>query len=88
MNGQASKATDRDIRRAFGERAVGLVDTHGEVIEDVILPALNSLHTIAEHHDRRLGIIEARSWPARWHRMKTEIWPNLWHGFTHPFENL
>ncbi len=61
MNASASKATNRQIRRAFGEDAVETINQQGETLQSVVIPRLMTLGQTAETVDRRLGSLEQRA---------------------------
>jgi len=61
MNGATAKAIRRDVRRAVGANAIGVIEASRQQIHHQILPNLNALHTRLEHVDDRLHALEARA---------------------------
>lgn len=61
MSARTAKATNRQIRRAFGEDAVETINRQGETLQSVILPRLMTLGQTAETVDRRLVALEHRA---------------------------
>lgn len=61
MNGRAAKASNRQIRRAFGEQALDTLNQQGETLQSVVVPRLMTLGKDMTTVSRRLDALETRS---------------------------
>lgn len=64
MSGATAKAVRRDLRRAVGEEAAGIIDAHTQVIDNQIIPNINTLTAQRDNHENRIRILEEhdRAW--------------------------
>lgn len=60
MSESVAKAARRDLRRAVGLEAAGVLDAHSTVLEQQVLPNLQVMQTRVVNVDDRLKIVERR----------------------------
>lgn len=83
MNNTAAKAIRRDLRRALGEEAIGVLDANTNAITHQIIPNQNALQqhvdgliTDVSAHHRRIGELQAHVLPlTRFHA--ANFWSRL-----------
>lgn len=49
MNGAVAKENRREIRRAFGDQALGVIDSHAKSINDLVLAHTHEVKMRVEH---------------------------------------
>lgn len=69
MNGTATRARNREIRRAFGVEAIDTINQQGETLTSVVIPRLMTLGKTADEFDRRIQALEVMS-PAQTNAIK------------------
>lgn len=60
MSGRTAKATRREIRRAVGSEALGIVNAQTQAIDHAIIPNLNALSSALKNLENRVRILEGR----------------------------
>lgn len=70
MSESTAKAERRDLRRAVGSDAVGVIDAHTLAIDHQILPNLNALHAKIADYDTRFAAHDKRVGEERTARLK------------------
>jgi argininosuccinate synthase len=58
MNGAAAKSTRRQVRRAFGEQAIGVIDTQGDRICKLEADAVEGFHQHKALIDAQKALID------------------------------
>jgi hypothetical protein len=58
VSGSVAKGYRRDLRRAVGSEALGLIDAHTAALDHQVLPNLNALQARLEDVDERLRALE------------------------------
>lgn len=61
MNGTTTRATNRQIRRAFGEEAVQTINQQGETLQSIVVPRLMTAGKTLGEHANRLDALETTS---------------------------
>jgi hypothetical protein len=61
LSATAAKATRRDIRKAFGARAVAVIDAQGAALGDTVLPLLESCNARLTVAESRLDGLDDRA---------------------------
>lgn len=60
MSGATAKAVRRDLRRAVGEEAAGIIDAHTQAIDNQIIPNINTLTAQRDNHENRIRLLESQ----------------------------
>jgi hypothetical protein len=60
MNEAVAKATRRELRRAVGEEARGIVNEHTALIDNAIIPQLKAHEARQDYHERQIAVCEDR----------------------------
>ncbi len=58
MSATEVKATNRQIRRAFGVEAIETINRQGEMMEQIVIPRLMTASKSLDAFDRRIGALE------------------------------